>query len=139
MRTHIQGTMDNSVSSTKFFQKIETLNTYSDCTLNLTCNFNSCVYKDMLIFLLGAIFTSRLLQMIATVMTVNPNVPTGWVGKVRKKLSPEGGRKGGWRKKSTRSAPARRGAQTRDLPRATRGSPAARHGGCSDKLAFPCL
>ena len=29
----------------------------------------------------------------------NPNTFAGLVGKVRKKLSPEGGRKGGWRKK----------------------------------------
>ena len=72
----------------------------------------------------------------------NPNLTTGFtglVGKVRKKLSPEGGRKGGWRKKSARSAPAGPGARTRNLPRARRGSPAARHGGCLDKPAFPCL
>ena len=31
--------------------------------------------------------------------TYNPNLPASWVGKVRKKLSPEGGRKGGWREK----------------------------------------
>ena len=69
----------------------------------------------------------------------NPNTFAGLVGKVRKKLSPEGGRKGGGRKKSARSAPAGPGARTRDLPRARRGSPAARHGGCLDKQAFPCL
>ena len=30
----------------------------------------------------------------------NPNTFAGLVGKVPKKLSPEGGRKGGWRKKA---------------------------------------
>ena len=70
---------------------------------------------------------------------INPNLTTdftGLVGKVRKKLSPEGGRKGGWRKKARAPGP---GARTRDLPRARRGSPAARHGSCWDKQAFPCL
>ena len=51
----------------------------------------------------------------------NPNTFVGLVGKVRIKLSPEGGRKGGWRKKA-RSAPAGSGARTRDLQRARRGS-----------------
>ena len=37
--------------------------------------------------------------MIATVMTVNPNVPAGWVGKVRKNYLPkEEGREGGEKK-----------------------------------------
>ena len=66
----------------------------------------------------------------------NPNTFAGLVGKVRKKLSPEGGRV---EKKIARSAPAGPGAWTRDLPRARRGSPAARQGGCLDKQAFPCL
>ena len=38
-----------------------------------------------------------------------PNLTTGFtglVGKVRKKLSPEGGRKGGWRKKARAARPA---------------------------------
>ena len=52
----------------------------------------------------------------------------GWWGRCEKKLSPEGGRKGGWRKKSARSAPGGPGAQTRDLPRARQGSPAAHRG-----------
>ena len=65
----------------------------------------------------------------------NPNTFAGLVGKVRKKLSPEGGSKGGG-EKSARSAPAEAGARTRDLPRARRGSPAARQGGCLDKQAF---
>ena len=43
---------------------------------------------------------------------INPNTFAGLVGKVRKKLSPEGGREGGRRKK------AGPGARTRDLPRA---------------------
>ena len=63
----------------------------------------------------------------------NPNTFAGLVGKVQK----EEGREGG--EKSTRSVPAGAGARTWDLPRARRGSPAARHGGCLDKPAFPCL
>ena len=35
---------------------------------------------------------------IKPVVYNNPNTFVGLVGKVRKKLSPEGGRKGGWRK-----------------------------------------
>ena len=35
--------------------------------------------------------------------------------------------------------PAGPGARTRDLPRAGRGSGAARQGGSSDKQDFPCL
>ena len=35
----------------------------------------------------------------------NPNTFVGLVGKVRKKLSPEGGRKGGWRKKTRAARP----------------------------------
>ena len=68
----------------------------------------------------------------------NPNTFAGLVWKVRKKLS--GRRKEGRvEKKSARSVPARPGARTRDLPRARRGSPAARQGGCLDKQGFPCL
>ena len=68
----------------------------------------------------------------------NPNTFAGLVGKVRKKLSPEKeGREGG--EKSARSVPAWAGARTRDLPRARRGFPAAGHGCCLDKQAFPCL
>ena len=67
-----------------------------------------------------------------------PNTFAGLVGKVRKNyLRKEEGREG--REKSVRSAPAGPGARTRDLPRARRGSPAARQGGCLDKQAFPCL
>ena len=40
----------------------------------------------------------------------NPNTFAGLVGKVRKKLSPEGGRKGGWRKKRTQRARRARGS-----------------------------
>ena len=36
----------------------------------------------------------------------NPNTFGGLVGKVRKRLSPEGGRNGGWRKKSMHNVPA---------------------------------
>ena len=66
----------------------------------------------------------------------NPNTFAGLVGKVQKNyLRPEGRVE----KKRARSAPAGPGAWTRDLPRARRGSPAARQGGCLDKQAFPCL
>ena len=56
----------------------------------------------------------------------------------------EGAKKGGRRgreggEKSVHSAPAGTGARTLDLSRARRGSPPARHGGCLDKDAFPCL
>ena len=37
-------------------------------------------------------------------LSFNPNTFAGLVGKVRKKLSPEGGRKGGWRKKRAQRA-----------------------------------
>ena len=47
------------------------------------------------------------------------------------------GREGG--EKSAPGAPAGAGARTGDMPRARRRSPAARHGGCLDKQAFPCL
>ena len=40
----------------------------------------------------------------------NPNTFAGLVGKVRKKLSPEGGRKGGWRKKCAQRARRTRGS-----------------------------
>ena len=53
----------------------------------------------------------------------NPNTFAGLVGKVQKN-SPEGGRKGGWRKKA-RAALAGPGARSQ--------------GGCLDKQAFPCL
>ena len=55
----------------------------------------------------------------------------GLVGKVRKNYLPkEEGREGGEKKRAQRA---------RGLPRARRESPAARHGGCLDKQAFPCL
>ena len=52
-------------------------------------------------------------------------------------LPKDKGREGG--EKSACSAPAGAGARTQDLPRARRGSPAARHGGCLDKQPFPCV
>ena len=62
----------------------------------------------------------------------------GWWGRCEKNYLPkEEGREGG--EKSAHSAPAMPGAQTRDLPCARRGSPAARQGGCLDKQAFLCL
>ena len=42
---------------------------------------------------------SEMLTWIGIYTGHNPNTFVGLVGKVRKKLSPEGGRKGGWRKK----------------------------------------
>ena len=57
----------------------------------------------------------------------NPNTFARSVGKVRKNyLRKEESREGG--EKSARSAPAGPGVRTRDLPRARRGSPAARQG-----------
>ena len=65
---------------------------------------------------------------------INPNTFMGLVGKVQKK------RKEGKveRKKRAQRACGGRGSNG-DLPRARRGSPAARQGGCLDKQAFPCL
>ena len=69
---------------------------------------------------------------------INPNTFVGLVGKVRKNYLPkEEGREGGEKKRAQRAR--RAGARTRDLPRARRGSGAARQGGCLDKQAFPCL
>ena len=61
-----------------------------------------------------------------------------WWGRCKKTISRRR-KEGRVEKKSARSAPARPGARTRNLPCARRGSPAARHGGCLDKQAFPCL
>ena len=63
----------------------------------------------------------------------------GVSGEGAKKTISQRRKEGRVEKKSTRSVPAGPGAWTRDLPRARRGSPAARQGGCSDKQAFPCL
>ena len=41
----------------------------------------------------------------------NPNTFVGLVEKVGKKLSPEGGRKGGWRKKARAARPPGRGLE----------------------------
>ena len=62
----------------------------------------------------------------------NPDTFTGVVGKGQKK---EGGREGGEKSMCSTLTGAR--ARTRDLPRARRGSPAAHHGICLDKRAFP--
>ena len=43
----------------------------------------------------------------------NPNTFAGLVGKVRKQLSPEGGRKGGWRKKVLAAHPPDPGSEPR--------------------------
>ena len=63
---------------------------------------------------------------ILRVIYINPNVPAGWMGKVRKK---EEGREGG---------------ETKGLEPGTcrvlgEGSKLLAMGGCSDKVAFPCL
>ena len=50
----------------------------------------------------------------------NPNTFAGLVGKVRKKLSPEGGRKGGWRKKRKQRARQARGSNPGLEPRTCR-------------------
>ena len=49
------------------------------------------------------------------------------------------GKKGGWREEIKSSAPGGARPRTRDLRRARRESPAARHRGCLDKQAFLCL
>ena len=68
----------------------------------------------------------------------NPNTFAGLVVKVQKNYLPkEEGREGG--EKSVCGAPVGAGAQTQDLPRARRGSPAAHQGGCLDKQVLPCL
>ena len=72
------------------------------------------------------------------VCTYNPNTFAVLVGKCEKNYLPkEEGREGGEKKRAQRAAGP--GARTWDLPRARRGSPAARQGGCLDKQAFPCL
>ena len=62
----------------------------------------------------------------------------GWWGRCEKTISRRR-KEGRVEKKSACSAPAGPRARTQDLPRARRGSPAARQGGCLDKQAFPCL
>ena len=47
---------------------------------------------------------------------LNPNCFAGLVGKVRKKLSPEGGRKGGWRKKARAAHPRGPGLEPGEGP-----------------------
>ena len=69
----------------------------------------------------------------------NPNTFVGLVGKVRKKLSPKGGRKGGWRKKARAARPSGPELEPGTCRVLGEGPPAARHGGCLDKQAFPCL
>ena len=58
--------------------------------------------------------------------SVNPNTFAGLVGKVGKKLSPEGGRR--VEKKAHAARPPGPGLERRALPRARRGSPTARQG-----------
>ena len=65
-----------------------------------------------------------------------PQVSRVWWEGAKKTISRRR-KEGRVEKKSVHSAPAGPGARTRDLPRARRGSPAARHGGCLDKQAFP--
>ena len=76
--------------------------------------------------------------LVLDVRALNPNVPTGWVRKVQKNYLPkEEGREGGEKKRAQRACWA---WGSNPGPAAVRGgSPAARHGGCSDKLAIPCL
>ena len=46
-----------------------------------------------------------LIMNILLIIRINPNTFVGLVGKVRKTLSPKGGRKGGWRKKARTVCP----------------------------------
>ena len=84
-------------------------------------------------------FVDSLCNLHTSLIHHNPNTFVGLVGKVRKKTISGRRKEGRGEKKRVRSAPAGPGARTRDLPRARWGSPAARHGGCLDKQAFPCL
>ena len=61
----------------------------------------------------------------------------GMVGKVQSNFPKEERREGG--DKNTHSVPTRARTQTWDLSCAKQESPAARHGCCLDKQAFPCL
>ena len=73
---------------------------------------------------------------------VNPNLTTGFtglVGKVRKKLSPEGGRKGGRRKKARAARPPGPGLEPGTCRLLGEGHQLHAPGGCLDKQAFPCL
>ena len=56
----------------------------------------------------------------------------GWWGRCEKKLSPEGGRKGGWRKKARLPGPGLKPGTCLMLGKGPQG-------GCLDKQAFPCL
>ena len=59
---------------------------------------------------------SNRVRVIASGVAINPNLTTGFtglVGKVQKKLSPEGGRKGGWRKKAHAARPPGPGLEPR--------------------------
>ena len=71
-------------------------------------NESVCVSPFKFVFLSYPSFFAAFLQsMLVTQVSqgttpsfLNPNTFAGWVGKVRKTISPEGGRKGGWRKKA---------------------------------------
>ena len=72
-------------------------------TLKVKNNFKVDIdFKSFLIDL--SIHYLLKIEMIQPTYSNNPNTFVGLVGKVRKKLSPEGGRKGGWRKKSVQRA-----------------------------------
>ena len=80
------------------------------------------------------IITSKMNSVLPTNTYYNSNTFAGLVGKVWKKLSPEGGRKGGWRKKRAQRARWARGSNpgpaTCSMP------PSCTPG---NKQAFPCL
>ena len=65
----------------------------------------------------------------------NPNTFVGLVGKVRIKLSPEGGRKGGWRKKARAARPPDPGLEPGTCRVLGEGPGLHARGGCLDKQA----
>ena len=74
-------------SEMAFLEKIETWHVGLSCQYTYFMSFSSKSEHDT----------------IADQATI-PNTFAGLVGKVQKKLSPEGGRKGGWRKKHAHTA-----------------------------------
>ena len=111
---------------------------------HITCNFHTIFEKRQtnpfcpINFVEGThlVFKKTYFQFLPVAELFNPNL-TGLVGKVRRNYLPK--EEGRVEKNSVCRAPTGPRARTRDLLRARRGSPAARHGSCLDKQAFPCL
>ena len=69
----------------------------------------------------------------------NPNTFAGLVGKVQKKLSPEGGRKGEWRKKASAVRLPDPGLEPGTCRVLGEGPQLPAKGAVLDKQAFPCM